>query len=130
MKFKTTLVILFLLVANTTSAQSIFDKWPELKSLHEVLSQTFHPTEEGNFEPIKTRSEELMVKSQSILKSNIPEEFRTKTILSFLEELQFKAEQLNKSVVAKASNEQLLQSITGVHDSFHKIVGLCTNEKY
>jgi len=39
------------------------DQWPALKTFHEVLSQTFHPSEEGNLEPIKSRSEELMNKA-------------------------------------------------------------------
>ena len=60
MKIKSLAIVLFVLAANTISAQSTFEKWPAIKAFHEVMSQTFHPSEEGNLEPIKTRSEELM----------------------------------------------------------------------
>jgi hypothetical protein len=38
------------------SAQSTFDKWPAIKEFHDVMSETFHPAEEGNLAPIKLRS--------------------------------------------------------------------------
>ena len=75
MKLKTLSLVLFLLFANSISAQSIFDKWPEMNVFHEVMAQTFHPTEENNREPLKTRSEELMKKAENLLNSNIPEDF-------------------------------------------------------
>jgi hypothetical protein len=33
------------------SAQSTFDKWPAIKEFHDVMSETFHPAEEGNLAP-------------------------------------------------------------------------------
>ena len=30
-----------------------FASWPEIKTFHKVMSQTFHPSEEGNLQPIK-----------------------------------------------------------------------------
>ena len=44
-------------------AQESFDKWPALKNFHTVISQTFHPAEEGNRSPVKKRSGELLKKS-------------------------------------------------------------------
>ena len=128
MNSKTLSLVLFLLFANSISAQSIFEKWPEMNVFHEVISETFHPTEENNLEPLKTRSEELMKKAENLLNSNIPEEYRTKAILSSLENLQLKSETLHKLVLSKASDAELKQSIIDVHDTFHEIVGLC-NEK-
>lgn len=125
MKLKTIPFLLFLFVVNSISAQSVFDKWPEMKSFHEVMSQTFHPAEEGNLEPIKTRSDELMNKAAYLLKSNIPEEFRTKAILDTLEKMQLESKSLNSLVVAKAKDEEIFNSLSGVHDTFHEIVGLC-----
>ena len=128
MNIKTLSLVLFLLFVNSISAQSIFEKWPEMNVFHEVISETFHPTEENNLEPLKTRSEELMKKAENLLNSNIPEEYRTKSILSSLENLQRKSETLHKLVLSKASDAELKQSIIDVHDTFHEIVGLC-NEK-
>lgn len=53
-----------LVAIQEVSAQSIFDKWVELKAFHGVMSQTFHPSEEGNLELIKTRSEEMAEKAK------------------------------------------------------------------
>lgn len=128
MNIKSLSLVLFSLFVNSISAQSIFEKWPEMNVFHEVISETFHPTEENNLEPLKTRSEELMKKAENLLNSNIPEEYRTKSILSSLENLQRKSETLHKLVLSKASDTELKQSIIDVHDTFHEIVGLC-NEK-
>ena len=40
---------------NQAVAQSKLQDWNELKDFHKVMAQTFHPSEEGNLEPIKTR---------------------------------------------------------------------------
>ncbi len=130
MKFiKTILILSLLFVANTITAQSTFDKWPALKEFHEVMSQTFHPAEEGNFAPIKTRSEEMMSKAAMLLKSDIPEEFRTNTILASSERLQLKSKALHKLVISNGSDAAILKSITDLHETFHEIVGLCSEQK-
>lgn len=129
MKLKTLSLVLFLLFANSISAQSIFDKWPEMNVFHEVMAQTFHPTEENNLEPLKTRSEELMKKAENLLNSNIPEEYRTKSILNAVEILQKKSEAVHQLVLSKATDTELKQAIADLHDAFHEIVGLCSAEK-
>lgn len=68
------------IVSQQVSAQSIFDKWAELKTFHGVMSQTFHPSEDGNLEPIKTRSGEMAEKANILAKSVIPTEFKTEKI--------------------------------------------------
>jgi hypothetical protein len=126
---KTFAIFAFLFVANTITAQSTFDKWPALKEFHEVMSQTFHPAEEGNFTPIKNRSEEMMSKAAMLLKSDIPEEFRTNSILASSERLQLKSKALHKLVISNGSDAAILKSITDLHDTFHEIVGLCSEQK-
>lgn len=129
MKIKFVAMLLFFLAANTLSAQSTFDKWPAIKELHEVISQTFHPSEEGNLQPIKARSEELMNKAAAILKSDIPAEFKTPAILASAEKLQLKSKALHKLVQAKASDADIKKSLSDLHDVFHEIVGLCSEKK-
>lgn len=123
------LALLLLLTAGTISAQSM-DKWPALKDFHGVMSQTFHPAEEGNLEPIKTRSEEMMNKAAALLKSDIPADFRTPAILASAEKLQMKSKALHKMVVAKAADADITKALTELHNIFHEIVGLCTGEKH
>ncbi|TDE07622.1 hypothetical protein [Flavobacterium sandaracinum] len=126
---KTFLVLALIIVANSVSAQSTFDKWPAIKEFHEVMSQTFHPAEEGNVAPIKARSEEMMNKAAMLLKSDIPTEFRTNAILASAERLQLKSKALHKLVKSNGTDAAIVKSITDLHDTFHEIVGLCSDAK-
>jgi Skp family chaperone for outer membrane proteins len=129
MKIKAFAILLLLLAVNAVSAQSTLDKWPAIKDFHAVMSATFHPAEEGNLEAVKSRSQELYDKAAALLKSDIPAEFRTNAILASAERLQTKSRALNKMVMAKASDADLTKSVTEVHNIFHEIVGLCSEEK-
>lgn len=126
---KTFLVLALIVVANSVSAQSTFEKWPAIKEFHEVMSQTFHPAEEGNLAPIKARSEEMMNKAAMLLKSDIPTEFRTNAILASAERLQLKSKALHKLVKSNGTDAAIVKSITDLHDTFHEIVGLCSDAK-
>ena len=127
--FKIVLVITLFFIANTVSAQSTFEKWPAIKEFHEVMSETFHPAEEGNLAPIKARSEEMMNKAAQLLKVEIPAEFRTDAIIASAERLQLKSTALNKIVKSNAADAAVVKSITDLHDTFHEIVGLCSETK-
>ena len=126
---KAFLVLALVVVASSVSAQSTFDKWPAIKEFHTVMSQTFHPAEEGNLAPIKARSEEMMNKAAMLLKSDIPTEFRTDAILASAERLQLKSKALHKLVASNGSDPAIIESITDLHDTFHEIVGLCSDAK-
>lgn len=129
MKTKSLIVAFLLLTISSTNAQSTFDKWPSIKEFHKVMSQTFHPSEEGNLEPIKTRSEELMNKAVAVLTSSIPAEFQTPSILASAEKLQSKSKALHKLVTSKGSDTEITKSLAELHDVFHEIVGLCSEKK-
>ena len=127
--FKTFVVLALIVVANAVSAQSTFDKWPAIKDFHGVMSETFHPAEEGNLAPIKARSEEMMNKAALLLKSDIPTEFKTNAILASAERLQLKSQALHKLVTSNGADAAIVKSITDLHDIFHEIVGLCSEAK-
>lgn len=129
MKIKFMALMLFVLASAATSAQSVGEKWPAIKELHTVVSETFHPAEEGNFAPIKSRSQELYDKSSALLKSDIPAEYRTSAILGAAERLQLKSRALHKMVVNKATDAELMKALTELHDIYHEIGGLCNDEK-
>ena len=123
-------VLFFFLVVSNVSAQTTFEKWPAIKTFHGVMSQTFHPAEEGDLNPIKTRSEEMVQKADALSKEAIPAEFKTPAILASIKKLQECAKGLDKLVKAKGSDEATLKSLTALHDVFHEIVGLCSEEKH
>jgi hypothetical protein len=126
---KTVAVLSLIFAANTISAQSTFEKWPAIKEFHEIMSQTFHPAEEGNFAPIKARSEEMMTKATKVVKSDIPAAFKTEAILASTGRLESKSAALHKLVTSGAKNEVIFKSLNDLHDTFHEIVGLCSEEK-
>ena len=55
-----------------------FSTWPEIKAFHKVMSQTFHPSEEWNLQPIKERSAEMAEKANALKMSKIPAQFNKK----------------------------------------------------
>lgn len=109
--------------------QSIFDQWSELKSFHGVMSQTFHPAEEGDLAPIKARSGEMAEKAAALLASEAPEAFRTPAIAKAVKKLSKGSKTLDKLVKSQASDERITASLTALHDVFHEIVGLCRDEQ-
>jgi hypothetical protein len=60
---------LLLVVANSISAQSTFDKWPAIKEFHDVMSEIFIRPRR-NLAPIKARSEEMMIKPLLCCRNN------------------------------------------------------------
>ena len=117
----------FAFASSQANAQekSKFDKWPELKAFHEVISQTFHPSEEGNLKPIKERSGELAEKAMNLSKSKIPAELSTKEIINAANKLQVDTKKLDEMVKSKASDEKITKALNEVHKTFHLIVEKC-----
>lgn len=121
-----------ILATNGAFAQSksIFDTWPELKTFHGVMSTTFHPAEEGDLKPIRTRSGEMVEKATVLAKSKVPAEFNTPAILAAVKNLRSGSKSLHKLVKKQGSDADVTKSITALHDVFHEIVGLCQDENH
>lgn len=107
-----------------------FDDWQALKDFHKVMSQTFHPSEEGDLQPIKTRSKEMILKAEVLKKSLIPAEFNKKEVIKAIDELVVGSKKLDKLISSKSDDAKIGQSLNDLHDVFHKIVGLCTSEDH
>ncbi len=119
----------FWLIGSTLEAQSVFDTWPALKDFHGVMSQTFHPAEEGNLAPIKARSLEMYDKAMVLSKSTAPAALNTKPIKMAVKELVKGSKSLHKLIKSPtATDAAITNSLTALHDVFHKIVGLCREE--
>lgn len=119
----------FWLIGSTLEAQSVFDTWPALKDFHGVMSQTFHPAEEGNLAPIKARSLEMYDKAMALSKSTAPAALNTKPIKMAVKELVKGSKSLHKLIKSPtATDAAITNSLTALHDVFHKIVGLCREE--
>jgi hypothetical protein len=125
---KLVLIVISIISFQFVQAQSIMDKWPELKTFHSIMSQTFHPSEEGNLQPIKERSKEMMEKAEQLADSKIPLEYKTDAIVKAVEQLKTDTKKLHKMIGNKASDKEITAALSALHDVFHQIVGLCKKE--
>jgi hypothetical protein len=127
---KKSMIIAFMVIASTVvNAQFKMAQWPELKAFHGVMSETFHPSEEGKLEPIKTRSTEMYKKAVTVSKSTMPAELKAKKgIKAAVANLVKGTKALDKLVKAKATDEVIKTKLASLHDTFHKIIETCNKE--
>ena len=115
---------LFTFTLGFAMAQS--QSWKALEEYHEVMSKTFHPSEEGNLAPIKERSGELAKKAQALKKSAIPSAYQKPGVKETLALLAKESKALDKLVhKKKATDEAITKSLTALHDRFHEVMEKC-----
>lgn len=119
------LISAMLLISFTGFAQSKLDKWPELKTFHGVMSQTFHPSEEGDLKPIKERIGEMVEKAQALAASKIPAEFNNDVVVGAVRRLVSGSMDLKTSIDNKESDEIITDKLSQLHNVFHEIVEKC-----
>jgi predicted HAD superfamily Cof-like phosphohydrolase len=107
------------------AAQTKPNDWKELKDFHDVMSQTFHPAEEGKLDPLKQRSGEIVEKATTWQNSVPPPEFNKPEIKKSLKTLVKGSKSLDKMVKKGEPDADLTKKLTELHDVFHEIVGLC-----
>ena len=100
-------------------------KWQELDAFHEVMSKTFHPAEEGKLEPIRKRSAEMLEKAIAWKNSAAPEGYDKDAVKKNLNKLVKGAKEINKMVKKNASDQELKEELSELHDVFHEIVEKC-----
>lgn len=119
-------IVGFFSIGNSTYAQAKLTDWAELVAFHKVMSQTFHPSEEGNLEPIKTRIGEMVEKAKALQASTPPADFKNKKVKKAVATLVKDSKALEAKIKAGATDEEIKTALTALHDTFHQIVGLCS----
>lgn len=112
-----------------TSTAQANDKWAELDAYHDVMSQTFHPAEEGKLAPIRKRAGELADKAKQWLDSKPPKVYDTADIKALLVKLNTESRALADGIAKGANDDQIKKDLTALHDRFHEIIGACRDEK-
>jgi len=115
-------------VAKSASAADN-DKWNELNAFHEVMSATYHPMEEGNFKPIRTRAAEMASKAKQWSDSIPPARYDKAEIKTNVAKLSTESQTLAALVAKKASDAAIKESLNALHDRFHEIAGMCNDAK-
>lgn len=121
-------VILLAFLPAISFAQAKKITWPEMEKFHTIMAATFHPTEEGNYAPLKEKSGELFQAAKAWQKSTIPANFRQAETKDGLRMLVIKCAAVDKAVQAKQTDEKLKPLIGEAHDAFHHIAGECRKE--
>jgi len=101
------------------------DNWFALKDFHKVMGQTFHPSEEGNLIPLRTRSGELLAKAILLSSSKPPVSKDKPEVHKSLYNLTEQCEKIYELVAKNAKDEVLIKEITKAHDLFHQVLELC-----
>lgn len=118
-----------LLITGTVTAQEK-GKWAEKDAFHEVMSKTFHPAEEGKFEPIKARAGEMLEKAIAWKKSKAPAGYDKQKVKTELGELVKGVKKLNKLIQQNGADAELKTQLTALHDIFHTITEKCEDENH
>ncbi len=100
-------------------------KWAEMETFHGVMGTTFHPVEEGNFEPIRKRSQELLDKAIAWQNSTAPEGYDQAAVKKTLKKLVKGAKEVHKLVQKNAAESEIKEELTELHDVFHEIMEKC-----
>jgi hypothetical protein len=122
MKKILTLVLAVFVFAGRNSVKAQKAKWNEMEEFHTVMSQTFHPAEEGKLEPIKTRSGEMLAKAKAWKISNAPEGYNKKAVKGLLKDLVKGSKELDRMVKENATDAMLTEKLSKLHDIFHEIM--------
>lgn len=125
MKLLTSLLLLLVLGTTARADDKKGVEWPALKAFHGVMSQTFHPSEEGNLQPIRTRAGELVQKAAALSQGTIPAQYNTPQMQDAIKRLQAGTKDVQALVARKAPDDELKTRLSALHDTFHEIVGLC-----
>jgi hypothetical protein len=127
---KTMLFVAFSFFVSLSSfAQSKFENWPEMKNFHTTLSQTFHPAEDGDFKPIRTRSHEMLTSVKLVNASHLPKQYDTDEMKTTLKKLEKETDKLNAIVVRQEQSTTIMKQFTIVHDIFHDVAGMCKGDE-
>lgn len=105
-------------------------EWKELKDFHAVMGATFHPSEKGDYNPIKKRSGELADKATAWSKSDYPKGYDQAVIAPILEKLVLESKTLDTRVKEGASDAEIGKLLGALHDRFHEIVEKCSSSEH
>ncbi|WP_375559204.1 hypothetical protein ACE193_15880 [Bernardetia sp. OM2101] len=113
------------------------DVWEGLEAFHMSIALTFHPAEDGDFEPVKNDSDELVEAAENLLSSKLPVYFEKseskklkKDLQTTLQKLVKQSKELHTLVeTKKATDKELLTKLNNLHSTYHHIEELNNQAK-
>src|SRR5258706_12246156 len=122
-KFACLFIAAFTMIAFTHAQEKKI--WKEMNDFHTIMSETFHPADEGHLDPIKKRSQEMVDKAIAWQKSTAPEGYDKPKVDASLKKLVKGTKELNTMIKAKPSDKAVKAKLSGLHDIFHEIMEKC-----
>ena len=119
-------LIMMVMLPFTGSAQTTkAAPWPEAKAFHEYISSTFHPSEEGNYKPLREKTDSMLISAKAWQASKIPDNYKPDLTKETLEKLVKQCELIANAVKEKMADDKLKPLVIEAHEIFHKITGEC-----
>jgi hypothetical protein len=114
------LAVAFVLNASLKAQEKM--SWKEMGDFHTVMSETFHPSEEGKLGPIKSRSQEMVDKAVAWQKSSVPAGYDKIAVKKSLKKLVDGAKELHTLITGKAADDIITKKLSELHDLFHQVM--------
>ncbi len=129
------LVVIFALLAacskKESGSEADSDEWPEMDSFHMIMSDAYHPFKDSaNLEPAKRLAEEMALEAVRWQESSLPAKVDNSDMKDQLEKLKMESRTFADQVKANVSDTELGNSLTNLHESFHKIMESWYGEKH
>jgi len=123
-KMKKLLICLVMALPFALSAQGTSD-WKEQNVFHDLMSHTFHPSENGNLKPLKAKADSLVWSAKQWKASAIPSDFKPKETAEQLAKLVKQCAAIQSAGKAKKDDAALTAMIKEAHETFHTVVKEC-----
>jgi len=105
-------------------------EWKEMEDYHFLMAETFHPAEEKNFEPIRTKAEELAKSAETWQNATPPPAFDKSEIKEKIGLLAIESRELADFVQTQPTDEALFEKLNALHDRFHETMGACQHNEH
>jgi hypothetical protein len=125
MKTIRTIAVAAALLVFTGNVNAQKKEWKEMHDFHEVMSKTFHPSEENNLKPLRERAAELHEKAVKWEASAVPEGYKAEETKKHLKTLSKETADIEAAVKANKSDADLKKMIAHAHDTFHEVMEKC-----
>lgn len=114
------MAILCLLTTLLLCAQK--NEWKQMEDFHTVMSKSYHPVEEGNFQPVKDNVDALVQNAQAWQASAIPSGYNKKLVKQKLDKLVNDCKAVKEAIAQQKNNADLKRLLTAAHKTFHEIM--------
>jgi len=99
--------------------------WPEAQAFHQFMADTWHPADEGDFEPIMAKARDMANAAAAWAASDIPEAYQKANVAEIIDQLSTESDALATMVEEGKSEEEILPALSALHDLFHEVIEKC-----